>query len=47
MTKYQLLVLDIDGTTANSKKEIAEETREALIWLQGDRRKGFSLWQNI
>lgn len=34
MTKYQLLVLDIDGTTANSKKEIAEETREALIWLQ-------------
>ena len=23
--KYQLLVLDIDGTTANSKKEVDEE----------------------
>ena len=32
--KYQLLVLDIDGTTANSKKEVDEETRNALIWLQ-------------
>ena len=32
--KYQLLVLDIDGTTANSKKEVDEETRNALIRLQ-------------
>lgn len=32
--KYKLLVLDIDGTVANSKKEIDDKTREAIIRLQ-------------
>lgn len=31
---YRLLVLDIDGTTANSKKEVTDGTREAVVWLQ-------------
>ena len=32
--KYKLLVLDIDGTTADSQKNIAPEIRDALIGLQ-------------
>lgn len=32
--KYKLLVLDIDGTVTNSKKEVTEKTREAIIKLQ-------------
>ncbi|HIY00197.1 MAG TPA: Cof-type HAD-IIB family hydrolase [Candidatus Dorea intestinigallinarum] len=31
---YQVLVLDLDGTLTNSKKEITPETREALIDIQ-------------
>lgn len=32
--KYKLLVLDIDGTVTNSKKEVSEKTKEAIIHLQ-------------
>lgn len=32
--KYKLLVLDIDGTVTNSRKEISEKTRKAIIQLQ-------------
>lgn len=32
--KYQVLVLDLDGTLTNSKKEITPATREALIEIQ-------------
>ena len=31
---YQMLVLDIDGTLTNSKKEITPRTKEALIKIQ-------------
>lgn len=31
---YRLLVLDIDGTVTNSKKEVLEKTRKAIIRLQ-------------
>lgn len=31
---YQVLVLDLDGTLTNSKKEITEPTRKALIEIQ-------------
>ena len=29
--KYKLLVLDIDGTVTNSKKEVTEKTRDAIL----------------
>ena len=29
--KYKVLVLDIDGTLTNSKKEITPDTKQALI----------------
>lgn len=32
--KYQMLVLDLDGTLTNSKKEITEPTRKALLEIQ-------------
>ncbi len=32
--KYQILVLDLDGTLTNSQKEITEPTRKALIEIQ-------------
>lgn len=32
--KYQLLVLDLDGTLTNSKKEISKPTLDALIEIQ-------------
>ncbi len=32
--KYQVLVLDLDGTLTNSKKEITEPTKQALIDIQ-------------
>lgn len=32
--KYQVLVLDLDGTLTNSKKEITPATRDALIEIQ-------------
>lgn len=32
--KYKLLVLDIDGTATNSKKEVTPKTKEAVIRLQ-------------
>lgn len=32
--KYGMLVLDIDGTLTNSKKEITKKTKDALIRLQ-------------
>lgn len=31
---YQMLVLDLDGTLTNSKKEITQPTKEALIEIQ-------------
>ena len=31
---YKLIVMDMDGTLTNSKKEISEETRTALIEAQ-------------
>lgn len=37
--KYQLLVLDLDGTLTNSKKEITKPTLEALIEIQEAGRK--------
>ena len=33
-TDYRLLVLDIDGTVTNSKKEVTPKTREQIIRLQ-------------
>lgn len=32
--KYKLLVLDLDGTLTNKKKEITEHTRQTLIQAQ-------------
>lgn len=32
--KYQVLVLDLDGTLTNSRKEITKPTKEALIEIQ-------------
>ena len=32
--KYQILVLDLDGTLTNSKKEITKPTLDALIEIQ-------------
>ncbi len=32
--KYQMLVLDIDGTLTNSEKKVTPNTRKALIGLQ-------------
>lgn len=37
---YQILVLDIDGTLTNSKKEITQSTLDALIGLQ---ERGFKV----
>ncbi len=36
---YQMLVLDLDGTLTNSKKEISDSTRNALIELQRNGKK--------
>ena len=33
---YKMLVLDLDGTLTNSKKEVTEPTRKALIEIQED-----------
>ena len=32
--KYKLIVLDLDGTLTNSKKEISSRNRETLIRIQ-------------
>lgn len=32
--KYKMLVLDLDGTLTNSKKEISKATKEALVEIQ-------------
>ncbi len=32
--KYKLLVLDVDGTLVNSKKELSEQTLTALLKVQ-------------
>lgn len=32
--KYEMLVLDLDGTLTNSKKEITEPTKQALLEIQ-------------
>lgn len=37
--KYQILVLDLDGTLTNSKKEISKPTLDALIEIQEAGRK--------
>ena len=31
---YQIIVLDLDGTLTNSKKEITLKTKEALMRIQ-------------
>ena len=31
---YQIIVLDLDGTLTNSKKEITPKTKEALMRIQ-------------
>lgn len=36
---YQMLVLDLDGTLTNSKKEITEPTRKALLDIQKKGKK--------
>ena len=36
---YELLVLDLDGTLTNSKKEITEPTKRALLEIQSDGKK--------
>lgn len=36
---YQMLVLDLDGTLTNSRKELTEPTRKALIEIQEDGKK--------
>lgn len=36
--KYQVLVLDLDGTLTNSKKEITAPTKQALLEIQKDGR---------
>ena len=54
MMRYKLLVLDIDGTVTNSKKEVTEKTKKAIIelkeefpWplLPGVRLRGCTRWQ--
>ena len=37
--KYQMLVLDLDGTLTNSRKEITEPTKKALIEIQENGKK--------
>lgn len=37
--RYQILVLDLDGTLTNSKKEITPPTRKALIEIQNAGKK--------
>ena len=37
--KYKLLVLDLDGTLTNKKKEVTEHTRRTLIEAQKARSK--------
>ena len=37
---YELLVLDVDGTLVNTKKEITERTKEALWECQDQGIKG-------
>lgn len=34
--KYKIIVLDLDGTLTNSKKEISPKTKEALLEIQRD-----------
>lgn len=36
---YQMLVVDLDGTLTNSRKELTESTRKALIEIQEDGKK--------
>ena len=35
---YQMLVLDLDGTLTNSRKELTEPTKQALIEIQEERK---------
>ena len=39
--KYKLIVLDLDGTLTNSKKEITLRNKEALIRVQEHHVGGF------
>lgn len=36
---YEIIVLDLDGTLTNSKKEISPKTKEALLQIQEDGKK--------
>ncbi|WP_122641603.1 Cof-type HAD-IIB family hydrolase [Luxibacter massiliensis] len=37
--EYEMLVLDLDGTLTNSKKELTEPTRKALLTIQEEGKK--------
>ena len=41
--KYKLVVLDLDGTLTNSKKEITARNRETLIRIQEQGVRLYSL----
>ena len=43
--KYKLLVLDVDGTLLNDKKEITPRTHAAL--LKADPPTGFNPWRRL
>ena len=43
MMKRKVLVLDIDGTLTNSKKEITPKTRQALLEIQRQGQSSFWL----
>ena len=34
--KYKMIVLDLDGTLTNNKKEITPRTKQALMQAQAD-----------
>lgn len=42
--KYQVIVLDLDGTLTNSKKEITPPTRDALIEIQQNGKSSPRQW---
>ena len=55
--KYKLLVLDVDGTLLNDKKEITPRTHAALLkaqqmefmlyWHPADPPTGFNPWRRL
>ena len=43
---YQILVLDLDGTLTNSKKEITKPTLDALLDIQKKGKQCGQTWRN-